>query len=529
MLDSRQAAPPLLKVLLLEDTADDATLLIRELTKGRVAADTRWVRDREEYLAALETPPDIVLSDYRLPGYGGLAALTDLKARWPDCPLVLISGALGDEAAAECIKAGAADYLLKDRLSRLPAAVANAVSEGRLRAERKAAEERLRQSQKMEAVGLLAGGIAHDFNNLLTAINGWVELLLDSEPVSERTSGVLREVAAAGDRAMRLTQQLLLFSRKRAPQREPVELNALIGNLAEMLRRLLGETVELELDLDAGLAPLEADPGMLEQAIVNLVVNGRDAMPKGGTIRIETAPSSRRPGAAGAEPAPGAAFVRLTVRDQGCGIPPEVQPRIFEPFFTTKEAGRGTGMGLSTVFAIVQQHQGWIEVESRVGQGTAFHLHLPAARSRLPAPAAPAPVSPRERTRTGETILVVEDEGAVRGLLVSALSRAGYRVIAAEDSRRAIEAWRQHTADIALLITDVVMPGPMNGFQLAEALRAGSSELPVLLTSGYHEEMSRMGRIAAPNTRFLHKPYAVNQLAAAVRQLLDEAPTVRLR
>ncbi|MGH7995858.1 MAG: response regulator [Opitutaceae bacterium] len=517
-------APKKRRIVLLEDDPNDALLIIHELTKSGLPADTHWVRDRSGLLAAIEAPPDLVLSDYCLPGYGGMAALADVRAKWPSVPFIVISGALGDEAAAACIKSGVTDYLLKDRLGRLPTAVSKSIEEGRWRAEREAAEERLRQSQKMEAVGRLAGGIAHDFNNVLTAINGWVELLLAGEPLPERAANVVREIGAAGERAARLTQQLLLFGRQRVPQRQRLDLNALVRRLAEMLGRALGPAAELGLDLAERLPSIEADAGMLEQAVVNLAINAGDAMPGGGRVTIETAAAVFRPDARrGLRPL--GEFVRLTVRDRGCGIPPEIQPRIFEPFFTTKEPGRGSGMGLSTVFGIVQQHQGWIEVESRMGEGTAFDIYFPVAEAAKPAvyPETRAVPTPPGR----ETVLVVEDESVVRNLVMSALGRIGYRVIGAENGRRALEEWKRHRAEIDLLMTDVVMPGGPDGLELADLLRTESPDLPVLLTSGYHEQVARSGYAASPATQFLHKPYAMGKLLATVRQLLDNAGKCR--
>lgn len=515
--------PISLRILLLEDSEDDAALMLRELRKAGLGSDTRWVRDQEEYLAALAEPFDVVLSDYRLPGYGGLAAYNDLHLRHPDTPFIVLSGTLGDERAAECIKQGVTDYLLKDRLGRLGLAIRSAVRSAGMRSEARRVEEQLRQSQKMEAVGKLAGGIAHDFNNLLTAINGWIELLLDTEPLPPRVVKVLGEIGLAGDRAMRLTQQLLLFSRKRPLQHEPVDLNATVKHIAAMLRQVIGEDVHLDFALEEDLPPVEGDAGSLEQVLVNLAVNARDAMPDGGHLHIAT----ERVGARGGD------YLRLSVRDEGCGIPADIQPHIFEPFFTTKEPGKGTGIGLSTAFGIVQQHRGWIEVESRVGTGTTFHIFLPLAEGAPPAPAA-AGRGGAAKDGASATILVVEDEQTVRKLAVTALTLRGYRVLAAGTGREALKIWKGERAAIDAVLTDIVMPDRMSGLELAQVLRTEKPAVPIIFTSGYNEEVVRRGFVPPENSRFLAKPYTVKTLAGVIAELLqppaaDRVDTVRAR
>jgi two-component system cell cycle sensor histidine kinase/response regulator CckA len=382
-------------------------------------------------------------------------------------------------------------------------------------------EAQLRQSQKLEAIGQLAGGVAHDFNNMLTAILGYSNLLLLSEAALPPNAGdALRQIVNSAERAAGLTRQLLAFSRKQSMRPEPLDLNALIGNLAKMLRRIIGEDIKLNLGYSAQLPPILGDAGALEQVLLNLVVNARDSMSQGGQLTISTSFASL--GAEQRQTHPEARageFVRLSVTDTGCGIPAEILSRIFEPFFTTKEAGKGTGLGLATVRGIVQQHQGWIEVESYEGVGSNFIVYLPA-RPDLKAAVRPGAQVPLVEGR-GETVLLVEDEAAVRQVTRTALEQCRYRVLEASSGLTAREAWRSQAGNIDLLLSDVVMPDGLSGRALAEELRAEKPGLKVLLVSGYGLEKvdgtwaNRMG------IRCLQKPFVLHALARAVRDCLD--------
>jgi PAS domain S-box-containing protein len=381
-------------------------------------------------------------------------------------------------------------------------------------------EAQLRQAQKMESVGQLAGGIAHDFNNLLTVINGHAGLIMTGEKLSPKTAESIKEISEAGRRAGALTRQLMAFSRKQDLNLQTLDLNGIVNNISKMLRRILGEDVALEADFAQELPPIKADLGMVEQVLLNLAVNSRDAMPRGGKLRIATACVALD--AAGARQNPEAVpgrFVRLTFSDTGCGIAPENLGRIFEPFFTTKALDRGTGLGLATVYGIVKQHRGWIEVTSKVGQGTAFNIYFPASAEKSGA----LPVSQGEQKVMGgtETILVVEDEAPLLKLMHHILESYGYKVLESSNGKTALELWEGHKAKIDLLLTDLILPDGMAGPELARILQEAKPALKVLYTSGYNTE--RLAKEFPPGTRvnFVQKPFHARKLAEVVYYCLN--------
>lgn len=383
-------------------------------------------------------------------------------------------------------------------------------------------ETQLRQAQKMEAVGQLAGGVAHDFNNVLTIVIGCSRLLLDRGTMPPDAIRPLTHIFNAGTRAANLTRQLLVFSNKQALERQTVDLNQITGEISEMLPRLIGEHITLDLALSPDPCLVEADAGMIEQVLMNLAINARDAMPHGGTLTIATEQVFIADAAARGHPgARTGAFVCLSVRDTGCGIPPENLRRIFEPFFTTKDAGHGTGLGLAMVLGIVQQHQGWIELESAVSTGTRLRILLAAVP---PASAIPSIKAVKTEAVSGgsETILLVEDEPTVREFAVAVLSSHGYRVLQAGSGVEALEVWQRHGARITLLVTDLVMPNGLSGVELAARLRKEKPALKVVLTSGYAEGTAG-GEFHPPaDMHFIHKPYKPETLAQIVRTVLDD-------
>lgn len=382
----------------------------------------------------------------------------------------------------------------------------------------RALERRLALSQKLESIGQLAGGVAHDFNNLLTVINGTLDLVLRELPAEDSIRSDLREVREAGERAGILTRQLLAFSKMQVLRREAVNLNALILDMSSMFRRLIGEDIDIYTDLDEQPPFALADRSQLEQVLVNLVVNARDAMPNGGTLRIATAGPRRSENPSSVVDPGGHGFVRLSVSDNGEGMEPDVQSRIFDPFFTTKGPGRGTGLGLATIYGIVSQSGGEIHVISAPGQGSTFEILLPATSETA------APSSAEERSHTGggsETILVVEDEAAIRNLVVRILSREGYTVLAARDGRQALELMALQGDSVALLFTDVVMPS-MSGPELLGRARELKPELKVLYASGYTADTLHKHGVREESFHFLEKPYTPKGLAVAVRGVLDE-------
>ena len=389
--------------------------------------------------------------------------------------------------------------------------------------ERKQLEQQLRQSQKMEAIGQLAGGVAHDFNNLLAVIRGNAELvLMGDDQLGGRTGDCIKQVVAAADRAANLTRQLLAFSRKQVMQSQSLNLNDVIGNLTKMLKRIIGEDIQLQCSYAARLPFVQADVGMLEQVLVNLVVNARDAMPKGGQLLVTTEKTAVDAAYAKAHPEsrPGD-FVSLSVSDTGTGIAPENLSRIFEPFFTTKAVGKGTGLGLATVYGIVKQHQGWIEVASQLGVGTTFRIFLPASDPPAAAPG-PAPVESKPRGGS-ETILLVEDDEAVRALTSRLLESFGYRVREAASGPKALELWRAEMAQIDLLLTDMVMPDGISGRELADQLLVQRPDLKIIFISGYSGDVAGKDTsfIRRTKSRFLQKPCHWRDLLQTVRQSLD--------
>ena len=386
---------------------------------------------------------------------------------------------------------------------------------------RKVLEAEFHQAQKMEAFGQLAGGVAHDFNNMLAVIMGNTSTLdLDLPP--EERQHVIGEITKATDRAANLTRQLLAFSRRQTLQPKVVDVSELVSGMVKMLRRIIGEDIRLKTNLLTGGGLVFADPGMIEQILLNFGVNARDAMPAGGEIVISVAHLDLDETTAVGKARPGP-FVRLSFRDTGSGIPAELLPRIFEPFFTTKEAGKGTGLGLATVLGIVEQHHGWITVDTAAGQGTTFHVHLPrlADQARAAAGAAEAAVP---ASGGSETILLVEDEAQLRTVARRTLERFGYTVLEASSGAVALEVWRKQNGAVDLVVTDMVMPGGVSGPELAERLLAEKPEQKVMFLSGYASDAARRGMKVPPGMKFLQKPFTNVKLLQEVRECLDLAP-----
>jgi PAS domain S-box-containing protein len=392
--------------------------------------------------------------------------------------------------------------------------------------ERRKLEAQLRQAQKMEAVGQLASGVAHDFNNMLAVIRGNADLMLmDDDQISAAAKEGLNHIIAASEKAANLTRQLLVFSRNQVMQPQPLVLNDLIRNLTKMLARTIREDIRFECVYADPLPLVQADPGMLEQVLLNLVVNARDAMPHGGHLRIATEKRSLGDAHAQANPeARAGEFVCLSVSDTGTGIAPEYLPRIFEPFFTTKEPDKGTGLGLATVYGIVQQHQGWIELSTQLGAGTRFNIFLPAITALVPtASAQGAEANVRGGT---ERILLVEDDFAVRAITQQLLEIQSYRVWKAESAQEALELWRDHASEVDLLLSDLVLPGSLSGRELAERLQREKPGLKVIFMSGYSPEAGggKTDFVYRLKARFLAKPCATGAILEAVRSCLDEKP-----
>jgi signal transduction histidine kinase len=636
----------ILRVLQIEDSESDAALIIRLLKKSGYLVHAERVEDAEPMRQALARQDwDVVIADYQLPQFDAAAALEILQESGRDIPFIVVSGNIGEDRAVEMMRAGAHDYVLKDRIARLVPAVRRETLDAQSRRQRRLAEERLRdrdewlalavsvtqlgmfdfypqsgkliwsecgkqhfglpadaevsyetflsglhpddrervvdlirkafdqasggeytadyrtigltdqverwlaargkvffdsqsnpirfvevtiditerkrleeqfrQAQKLEGIGRLAGGVAHDFNNLLTVITGYTQMTLDELPLLHPLRAGVEEVVKAAALATNLTRQLLAFSRRQPSRTETVDLNKLVAGAQRMLGRMIGADVNLVVCLDPAAGAIRADAGHIEQVIMNLVVNARDAMPHGGKLVIETAHRvvDERLAASHHDLAPGP-YAALTVSDTGTGISAEVQAHIFDPFFTTKQPGKGTGLGLSTVYGIVKQCGGSISVHSELERGTRFTILLPSVEAQPgDVPALPAVSTPS----VTETILIAEDEAGVRGFVRLILQQRGYRVLECSNGREAIEQARRYPGSIHLLIADAVMP-EMGGAQLAVQFADCRPGVPVLCISG---DSDKAWPEAAAETGCLQKPFAPEVLLTRVRALLD--------
>jgi signal transduction histidine kinase len=533
----REAIDPLageeLRVLVVDDSSADAKRAVAELAQGGRSVHHLRVDSREAMRAALTGDVwDVILCEWSLSRFSAEQAIRLVEDLDLDVPLIILAGAVEEDAVVDAMRTGAQDFILKGRLARLRPAVAREVRElGRRRIHRQSErrlvhsqealrqrEAQLRQAQKMEALGQLAGGVAHDFNNALSVILTYCELLLPSFDESDPIRGDLDEIRLAGGRAADLTRQLLMFSRQDVAEPRVLDLNRILDATHKMLSRLLREDIDLVIAKGEGLWNLRIDPTAMDQIIVNLVVNARDAMPEGGKLKLETnnvvLDQDFVQRHLGAQPGD---YVALTVTDTGTGIAPATMARIFEPFFTTKERGKGTGLGLSTVYGIVQQAQGTIWVESVVGVGSTFTVYLPRVDQELD-----ERVAPKTAARPGtETILLVEDEQQVRIMLEAVLRRNGYDVIVAQDGHAALRAAERHDGPIHLLLTDVVMPG-LRGPQLARQLGPTRPAMKVLFISGYTDDSVLLAGAAQGSVEFLRKPITPSALTARIRTLFGD-------
>jgi PAS domain S-box-containing protein len=388
--------------------------------------------------------------------------------------------------------------------------------------ERKQLEVQLLQAQKMEAVGQLAGGVAHDFNNALGVITGYSDLLQNILPADGTSHGYAVEIAKAGRRAAALTRQLLAFSRKQVIQPVVIDLNMATNELEKMLRRLIGENIEITFKRKAGLGLVKMDPSQVEQILMNLAVNSRDAMPDGGKLRIETANVELDESWARQNVYTAAgSYVMLSVTDSGCGMDKETQLHIFEPFFTTKRPGKGTGLGLSTVYGIVKQNAGYVIVNSKLEKGTTFKIYLPRLSDTASLPLPQPPRMPERLSHGAQTVLLVEDEDPLRSLTRTCLESNGYSVIDASDAAMAIHLAKKHNGQIHLLLTDIVMPG-MSGRELAKRLIGVHPETRVLYMSGYANAVVGQDSVLDDHTALLEKPFTLQTLLIKVYQSLHE-------
>jgi two-component system, cell cycle sensor histidine kinase and response regulator CckA len=515
-----------LNVLMVEDSASDAKLIVYELGRTGRVVDFERVENADALRSALDRRSwDLVLSDSSMPSFGARAALAIVQEASLDVPFIIVSGTIGEEAAVEAMRAGARDFVLKDQLARLNPAVereilARSVRDAKRLSEQNAARmaEELRQAQKMEAVGKLAGGIAHDFNNVLSVIISCADLVLEDLKPGAPMYDDVKAIRDAGGRAANLTRQLLMFTRQQVLVSKVIDLNKVLSGLDNMLRRMLGEDVILVVLPAEALSGVRADPSSIEQVIMNLVVNARDAMPIGGKLTIETANvdldeayTRSHPGVTGGRQ------VLLAVTDVGSGIDAVTMARVFEPFFTTKAVGKGTGLGLSTVLGIVQQSGGSVWVDTLPGHGTTVNVFFPCVDEAIDSSHTTIPPA---GLHGSETILLVDDDDEVRAVTRAILLKNGYDVIDACGGREALRLAEEYSGVIHLLISDVVMP-EMSGPELAKRLTKARPEVAVLCMSGYTDDSIVRHGVLEARIEFLQKPITPAALAVRVRQLLD--------
>ncbi|HMS86068.1 MAG TPA: response regulator [Nitrospira sp.] len=515
-----------LRIVHLESNSEDSERLGRILTDGGMACVINRVETQSSFTAYLtKDRTDLILAEFNTPGCDGNQALALAQKVASHVPFIFVSHAINEPVITELLSRGVTDVIPKEAVGRLIPAVQRILNERREREARREAEDALVQNhlqlchiQKFESVGRLAGGLAHDFNNLLTVILGHSQAVLNELDVAHPLRLPIQEIQQAGERAKGLIRQLLMFSRKRPSEAKVVSLNTLLADFQSMLRRVIGEDIQLTVRLCPDDLRIKSDPAFVEQIVMNLVVNARDAMPEGGklTVELHSRHLDRAPMYRTMDLSPGE-YVVLSVSDTGCGMPPEVQAQMFEPFFTTKDEEKGTGLGLSTVFDIVTQSGGGLDVTTQLGAGTRVDVYFPRIITDIDVSTGEASVEKRQRGQ--ETILLVEDDEAVRLLIREELRKLGYRILEARNGIEACLVATPYMGKLQLLLTDVVMPG-MSGTELARHLRVIKPELKLLFISGYEDDIGIGGGDEA--MAYLQKPFTTEALAGTVRDLLDQ-------
>ncbi len=493
---------PSLRILHLEDDRQDAEIIQGVLESDGIVCQVTRVETQDGFVAALEVAGfDLILADFSLPSFDGLSALKIAAEKSPDVPFIFVSGTLGEEVAIDALKIGATDYVLKQRLSRIASSVRRALREASDRAERKHAEEelrrlesRLRQAEKMEAVGRLAGGIAHDFNNILAGILAYGDMLYEEAPADSPRKRHAQNVLAAATRGRALVEQILAYSRSQGAKRAPTDICRSVAETLELVRGSLPANIRLDASAPELSLAVIGDATQLHQVVMNLCSNAIQAMSGGGTLRVSLEPADilEERALSHGTLKPGR-YVRLTVEDSGYGMDEATLPRIFEPFFTTKEIGRGTGLGLSLVYAIVTDSGGGIDVKSTHGQGSTFAIYLPLAEIALPAAAGEEGPLPRGN---GERVLLVDDEAPLLAVTAEVLTRLGYEPMSFSDSHAALSAFEAAPGRFDVVVTDDLMPG-ISGTGLASVMRRHRPDLPIVLVSGYSGPILTQHALAA--------------------------------
>lgn len=510
-----------LRLLLVEDSVDDADVIVRHLQRGGYEVAFERVDSRDGLSRAIEQCGwDLVICDYYLPQFSGTDALKLLREKGLEAPLIFVSGTMGEGAAVTALKLGAQDYVMKDSLGRLIPAVERELREAQEKRDRIQLEQRLRQLERFEAIGQLAGGIAHDFNNIVGAILGWAQLGVADAASYPGLRDRFQRIRDEAQRAGGLTSQLLAFARRQVLQPKKLNLNDSIAGVATLLQSALGDQIEFKTVLTPDLSAVRADPIQIDQVLMNLCLNARDAMPTGGRLVIET-----RVTELGADfcrihsyGVPGK-YVMLLVSDTGTGMDDATIKRIFEPFFTTKELGRGTGLGLATVYGIVKQHEGFINVYSELGRGTTFHVYFPADSGT---PDRRDSTATTEVSGKNETVLVADDHEGLRDIAQEFLTAWGYKVILARNGDEAVRLYREHQGNIHLVVLDVMMP-LLSGPQVYGQISQITPGLPVVFTTGHTAEASLLNPAIGDGALFLQKPYSPQELGRIVRTALDRA------
>ncbi|HEV2393463.1 MAG TPA: response regulator [Verrucomicrobiae bacterium] len=515
----QQPQPPAgIRILLLEDDAADAELVERKLKQEGLDCVLTHAKGQDDFEAALARGSfDLIISDYRLPGFNGLVALEIAKHKAPASPFVFVSGTLGEEAAIESLQRGATDYVLKDRLARLGPAIRRALKESADRAAKQNLEAQFLRAQRMETIGALAGGIAHDLNNALAPILMGIDLLKEDSPAEARA--LLSTMRTCAERGAEMVKQILSFSRGVSGESALLNVKHLIYEMEKLVKEAFPRSIAVRTKIDLPLYPIKGNATQLYQLLLNLCVNARDAMPQGGALTIEATNITLENAVTAwkAQPVSGP-HVLVSVSDTGQGMSAEVQGRIFEPFFTTKPAGKGSGLGLSTVKGIVKSHDGFVEVWSKEGKGSAFKIYLPAAATGevLP-PELARPALPAGR---GETILVIDDEIGVLEMIRETLEAFGYRVLTARHGGEAIALYHQYRGEIRALISDMMMP-VMDGPTTIKTLRKIDPTLKVIGMTGLGSDATLVEKGRLEVQAFVKKPFSVEELLVTLRQMLD--------